>query len=292
MIRINLIPPSARKAAASILPTRLPLRSIAIAIGVLVVVISLGIMISQRSSTAALKRLVVEWEDLRERRMEVEGVQQSLKALGSRATVMESVKGEGAKWAPRLNLLTDALVANLWFTELQYGDISSETELVDPLSTPFLEEAAPSLDELPPEFIEADGPGAGGAGSDQEDLDAMFRQWAGSDLPDPGQAAAPPPELVLKGSTLVAETGAGSSVRRFLQRLKEHSNFERWFERVELKAVEHRQIGYMPDAGGVAFESFSYEGEEEASRDASLQPAGQSYEVSDFVIVFRPTGVE
>ncbi len=288
MIRINLLPPSAQSAAAKTLSLDLPLRPIGMGVGVLVLVVSVGLIVSQRNSTAALQHLTREWEDLGGRRMELEGVQQSLRALGSRAAVMENVKGDKAKWAPRLNLLTDALVANLWFTRLRFGDVGVGGDLEDPFAQALPEGMGSELqlEELPPEFVEgAEAPPEELGSEAGEDLDVMFAAWGGGAAPDSTPQAAPPPELVLEGSTLVTETGAGSSVRRFLQRLKEHPEFERWFERVELKAVEHRQIGHLQDAGGIAFEG--YDDEEETST-TSPQALGQTYEVSDFVIVFRP----
>lgn len=78
--------------------------------------------------------------------------------------------------------------------------------------------------------------------------------------PDDPQTQATPltPLLELRGSALSASKEVAAPVSRYLQRLREHPEFHRWFKSLELKTVEHRQI--------------------------------DQYEVTNFEMVLAPTG--
>ncbi|MBI3318312.1 MAG: hypothetical protein HYZ90_04075 [Candidatus Omnitrophica bacterium] len=192
-LRLNLMPTS-EQAARSVIPD-LPWREIGMAAGALLFLYSSWTILAQRVQSRQLARLLAEMETLAPQRSEFEKVQTALRALQNRSNVMKGLKAAQAQWAPRLNLLSDALVSDLWFTHLRFGLAQTGEASGQP--------EAPEMSPAPP---------------------------AG-------------PLLLLQGSALVGGEGKPAAVSRFLQRLKEHPEFSRWFSGMELKGVEQRRVG-------------------------------------------------
>ena len=120
MIRINLLPPELRAAQTRrqvSLPWRLWAKgALAFGIG-----ISCWLLISNQLHAYGLKRLNAEWQRLQPDRARFEQAQESYQRLKKRAEVLSSVKASETRWAPRLNLLSDALVSEVWFRSLEYA---------------------------------------------------------------------------------------------------------------------------------------------------------------------------
>lgn len=175
MIRINLLPPEMRK-AAGLQKISVPWRSLGI--GALVVWVTasalLGLTVVWQGRTLA--RLHAEWNQLEPEKTQLESVRQAVQALQQRNEIITLTKGPEGKWAPRLNLLSDAAVPQLWFTSLKWTR---------------------------------------------------------------GQT------LLLEGAALqeaVAPSDQSTAVGQFLEHLKSHPQFPKWFRSVELQSVEHGQV--------------------------------------------------
>jgi hypothetical protein len=118
------------------------------------------------------------------------------------------LKAPEAQWSPRLNLLSNAIVSQLWFNRLKIE--------IPPSPQP---ERASVL------------PVKGSAKK------PVIPPTQGSAAPSPGS-----PVLVLEGSALMVSSGGAAPVSRYLQRLKEQPEFARWFRNVELKSAQQRQV--------------------------------------------------
>ncbi len=202
MIRINLLPQGAKRPAVLSFD-QASLKILGKSTLSLMAVASVGLLLSNGLHAWTLGRLTAEWDRLQPEQVRFEKAQAALKALKSRTEILKSVKAPEAQWAPRLNLLSDALVSQLWFTSLEFG--------IPPPGSKAPVEAPVSVSKKPPiKKIQ----------------------------PPPKVVVS----LVLRGSSFVADTGSGAPVTRYLQRLKEQPEFRRWFRGVELKSVEQRQI--------------------------------------------------
>ncbi len=211
MIRINLLPPERRRASPGV-RFDLPWRTIGLSSLALLGIYSGWLLIATGVQAHIAARLSAEWNALQPQRAQLETTQETLRALQERARVVQMMKAPATQWAPRLNALSDALVAQLWFTSLTFG---------------------------PPEEPPRPPVPAKGA------------------RPAPVVSAAP--VLLVSGSALVTADQAAAPVSRYLQRLKDSSGFARMFRDMELKDVQHHQVGQE--------------------------------DVSDFVMVLYPTGL-
>ncbi|MBI4228020.1 MAG: hypothetical protein HY600_07110 [Candidatus Omnitrophica bacterium] len=197
MITINLLPPAARQAAAHAQwMTLLPWRRIGLVAAGGLAFYSVGIVGWNQVQARAVSRLTREWDALQPDRARVEQAQTTLMTLRGRASALQALKHPDGQWAPRLNLLSDALVSGLWLTQVRFGVATT----------------AAADGQPPPEATD--------------------------------QPAAPSaPILWLAGSALVKSKGEDAPVKRYLQRLQEHPAFAQWFRGIELKGIEHRQVG-------------------------------------------------
>ena len=174
MIEINLLPPEMRASVRRAGPVRLPWRRIAAAVGGVVLLVSMGLPASNGLRAGRLARLKTEWVQLQPEAEKLAKAQEKLRKLKLQAQVLQSVKMPAARWAPRLNLLSDAMVPQVWLTRL---------------------------------------------------------------------AAEQGKSLRLEGSAFVGSSGDGSGqVTKFLQHLKEHPDFQKWFADIKLESVQHRDI--------------------------------------------------
>lgn len=215
MIRLNLLPPEARKAAKSASMAQLaalPWRQIGIAVAGLLVVYTVLLAVTVQRQKGQLSRLTSEWDTLQPEKVRLDETQAALQALRNRDAVLKALKAPEGQWAPRLNLLSDSIVADLWFRGVLFY-ATATTEMA--------------------EFLKGEASNLGLEGF-------------GLPTADPGgEAASAPftPQVMLRGFSIVTGKGAGSPVSRFLQRLKDNPEFPRWFKGVELKDVGHMQVG-------------------------------------------------
>ncbi len=118
MIRVNLLPPEARKAAAGP-KTAIPWRQIGIGAGGLVALVTVGLFAGNAWNGRRLDRLRQEWQELQPQRAGLEQNRMQFQLLQGQAGVLQQAKALEGRWAPRLNLLSDAVVSEVWFTELK-----------------------------------------------------------------------------------------------------------------------------------------------------------------------------
>lgn len=234
MIKINLLPPGTRSAAGRAMLAGLPWKKIGIGTAGLLVLYTGWVTVASARQSGRAARLSLEWEVIQPERIKLEEHQAALQALQNREAVLSRMKAPEGQWAPRLNFLSDVVVADLWFSALVLsGSSSAEVQSM-----------------LPEELKALSLPGLTAPEQSSEQMDAS------------GMPLAPDwkPRLVLVGSALVTGKGEGAPVSRFLEKLKSHPDFSKWFTGVELKDVWHRPVG--------------------------------SEEVSDFVILLYPTGFD
>ena len=118
MIRVNLLPPEARKAEPGA-KVSLPLKPLAMGVGGALVLLTGTLIVGNQWRAGRLERLSKEWEQIQPQRTELEEKQRRFQRLQGQAGVLEQVKAPRARWAPRLNILSDAVVPQVWFTGLK-----------------------------------------------------------------------------------------------------------------------------------------------------------------------------
>lgn len=117
MIRVNLLPPEARKAEPGA-AVALPWKPLAMGAGGALALLTVALAAGNQWQAGRLERLRKEWEQVQPRRLELEEKQKRFQQLQGQASVLERVKAPKGRWAPRLNLLSDAVVPQVWFTGL------------------------------------------------------------------------------------------------------------------------------------------------------------------------------
>jgi len=110
MIQINLLPPEMRVAARGSAAAQLPWRRIGFWVAGLAMLISVVLPLNNGLRAHRLERLRGEWKAL----------QPQLEKL-KQAVILQGVKAPQVKWSPRLALLADALVPQVWLTHLEYA---------------------------------------------------------------------------------------------------------------------------------------------------------------------------
>jgi hypothetical protein len=217
VIRLNLLPPGMGAKGSAFPLASLPWRPIGIGALALLVLYSGWLFFQNRSLSGKVARLTSEWESLQPRQAQIDQTLAALQALQNREAALKTLKSPEGQWAPRLNLLSDCIVANLWFSGLLFR-VTRSTEIAAFLKEEFRHQEMLSDFSLPEEqpAINPDG------------TPVPEEPWK--------------PQRLLRGFALV--TGKeGSPVSRFLERLKENPEFSRWFSGVELKDVAHSEVG-------------------------------------------------
>lgn len=229
MIRIDLAPHPIQETTDVSPLTHIPWKSVGILLSVFCVGSSVVLGVFNQLQARTLRQLSSDWQTLQPRIKQLEATEAAIRALANRAKVHQMLKAPEAQWAPRLNLLSDGIVSQLWFTSLRFETVKPEKSVAV---------------AVPPSEGSRKKPGKSSPKS--------------SEKTKVEEKLSSTPALVLVGSALVASTGGGSPVSRYLQRLKAQPAFSQWFREVELKSVQQRQVQQEP--------------------------------VSDFVITLYPTG--
>ncbi|MBI4341107.1 MAG: PilN domain-containing protein [Candidatus Omnitrophica bacterium] len=117
LLKINLLPESARKPAQ--LPMqqlhRTPLAAIAL---VVLVGLPLALWVPLQLNRVYLQQLTKKARLLEPKQAEVAKVQGLLARLRAQQAVFQELKGGKDTWAQRLNILSDLTPTSVWFTEL------------------------------------------------------------------------------------------------------------------------------------------------------------------------------
>lgn len=122
MIRINLLPPETRRRKVASAQVVVPWRSLGMGSAALLAFVSGCLPVSNKLQANALDRLTSQWEAMAPQQARLEETQAALAALTTRARKLQEIHSQESKWAPRLNLLSDALVANLWFRRMTVAE--------------------------------------------------------------------------------------------------------------------------------------------------------------------------
>lgn len=120
MIRVNLLPPELRERA----PWQkrpVPWKGIALVAAAAFVLYSAGLVLGGRRQARRIAQLQSELERLKPERARFLEVQQSVQNLQRRSELLRAVKAPESRWAPRLNLVSDALLPQVWLTRLGFG---------------------------------------------------------------------------------------------------------------------------------------------------------------------------
>ena len=117
LLKVNLLPESARKATLSPIEQfhRTPLMWIVVGlmVGVAVLLlIPLGVLQGE------LRQLNIKIELLEPKKMEVDNIQRTLQTLHAQEAAFRNLKQGRSLWSKRLNVLSDATPDGIWFTEL------------------------------------------------------------------------------------------------------------------------------------------------------------------------------
>ena len=236
MIRINLLPPGRRAQSSTLaLLATLPWRPIGISFLGILFLYSFLLAGLNLSRGVRLNRLNAEWQGTEPDRLHLAEVRTSVDQLHVREQAVLTMKAPERRWTPRLSLLMDGLVSNLWFRAFLFR-MMKKSEMQELLAAELQNLGIPDLEQVIPQ-ISVEGEEDSGQGG-----------MEGAPPPaEPGMEGAPlplsfRPVLLIGGSALVTSQGSGAPVRRFIQKLKEHPEFSQWFDSVELKDVSHREV--------------------------------------------------
>lgn len=117
LLRINLLPESARKTTLSPVEQfhRTPL--MALAVGVMAL-IPLSLFIPTYFHRQKLQRLTAKIQTLEPRRIEMDQLQRTLQRLRTQEAAFQGLKKGQGLWSRRLNTLSSVTPNGVWFTEL------------------------------------------------------------------------------------------------------------------------------------------------------------------------------
>lgn len=215
MITINLFPADQRKARGWRLPSW-TLRQAAIGTAVGLGVMT-GVLVLWRIGLEhANRRLSAEWATLEGTNRELDTGRERVTMLERQAISFRRLRATGVQWAPRLNLLSDAMVPGVWLTRLQVQSV--EVKAKRP------KRAAKAGSEK--------GSGEQGKGA----------------KPAKSKKATQPQRIVqlsISGTALVPPGEEMSPLGALVQLLKRQPEFGKCFESVEISSVQRRKIGQL-----------------------------------------------
>lgn len=118
MIRVNLLPPESRKAEPGA-AVAIPWKPLAMGAGGALALLTVALVAGNQWQAGRLDRLRKEWEHIQPQRTDLEEKQKRFQQMQGQASVLDQVKAPKGRWAPRLNLLSDAVAPQVWFTGLK-----------------------------------------------------------------------------------------------------------------------------------------------------------------------------
>jgi len=129
VILINLLPGGRRRRAWPVVTVRQGAVALVAVLGLATVWLGLWRFGVER----AHHRVSAEWEALQATRSQVADGRARVEALERQAERLARARTERAQWAPRLNLLSDALVPGVWFTRLTLAPVDAKVVAKAPL---------------------------------------------------------------------------------------------------------------------------------------------------------------
>lgn len=214
MITINLAPPAGSAAARWHLPPMTPRQMILGAVAGLGVV-TVGLMAWRQVQERALTRLTAEWDQLKTPRQELEAIRASVALLDRQDQRFKQLRTAGIRWAPCLNLLSDAMVSGVWFTRLTV----EPSDAASGAKAPAAKSPAKSATKTSPSRAKT-------KASSQKKT-----------------APGPTARLVVSGVALVPAGEQVSPLGAMLDAVKRHPQFSTLFDQVEVKSAGRGKIG-------------------------------------------------
>lgn len=205
MIEINLVPLEKRpKVRGQMILS--PRRWAAISIGGLVLVTAL-LGMGRIQTERVHARLNAEWKEIQDSRAEWEALRSRIALLETQGEQMKRLRASGLRWAPRLQVLSEAVVPNLWFTQLSIEPPDAKKE----------------------------------AKEEKEEKKLEKKKSKGK---VPAQKKSKRIHVLVQGVALVPSSGIEPSpISVYLQSLKKHPRFSQYFDSVEVKSVERQKFG-------------------------------------------------
>ena len=119
MIRINLLPAELRPKRQAF-SLQLPWKKLGIGAGVCAALITVWLPVSNGMRSRELERMSKDWQQSEPKRQRLVKVQQEFQSLKGRVESLSTVQAPQANWAPRLNLVSDAVAPQVWLTQMEY----------------------------------------------------------------------------------------------------------------------------------------------------------------------------
>lgn len=127
MILVNLLPGGRPRGGVTITP-----RQALLALLVTLSVATTWLGLWRVGVERAHHRAGVEWESLRVLRSQVTDARDRLQALERQVDSLARMRTTSVQWAPRLNLLSDAVVPGVWFTRLTVESVEPKLPVKGP----------------------------------------------------------------------------------------------------------------------------------------------------------------
>ena len=218
MIVINLLPASQRKATGWRLPSWTP-KQVAIGTGVGLGVMTAALMLWRVGLEQANRHLGTEWAKLESTKRDLDTEHERVVMLERQAMSFRRLRATGVQWAPRLNVLSDAMVPGVWLTRLQVQSVEVKAKRV--------KRAKPSAEK------------AGEKGAAEKEKEAKSSKDK--------KPAAPPAivQLSVSGTALVPPGEELSPLGALVQSLKHQPDFSKYFDNVEISSVQRRKVGQL-----------------------------------------------
>lgn len=221
MITINLGPHVSITGERWRLPA-IPPRRLAVMAAVALSVVTFGVTAWRHAQERALAQLTADWNQLRGPREELEATRATVALLERQETRLTQLRTSGIRWAPRLNLLSDAMVSGVWFTRL----------IVEPPDV----KARPTAGAA--KASRAASASAPKASSKSSSEAASRSKTKGSARKGPAA-----PRLVVTGIALVPTGEQASPLGAMLESVKRQPQFSQYFEQVEVQSAGRGKIG-------------------------------------------------
>lgn len=125
MILVNLLPQGLRRARRWSFAA-VTVRQGAVGVVAALGVVTIGLGFWRVGLASAHRRLDAEWKGLQATRSQVAEARDRLQTLERQAGQLTRVRATSPQWAPRLNLLSDALAPGVWFTRLTVEPVEAK----------------------------------------------------------------------------------------------------------------------------------------------------------------------
>lgn len=120
MIRINLLPPELRPKKQRTV-VHLPLKQIGVGAGALALLVTVLLPLNNALRSGSINRMKTELEHMGPELNKAAELQATFQRLKRQTEALQWVTTSKSHWAPRLNMLSDAVTPQIWLTQLEYA---------------------------------------------------------------------------------------------------------------------------------------------------------------------------